>query len=608
MKVKAEKSTLGRVQLLDLEVDLELQQVWRDGQLLDLAKLSFSLLAVLIQNAPNTINKDELIRETWGNIVVSDETLSQRVRLLRLALGEDGQEPRYLASVRGQGYRLICPVLQNNPRGKNLLSQNPLIVFASLIFLGSLLTWLFLTNQEDPLNQENPYSIAVLPFSDLSADQSQQYFADGIQEELLSRIAGVAGLEVASRTSVEPYRITSLGLPEIANRIGVRYIMEGSVRFADNRVRVTIQLIEASKDRHLWAENYDRELSVENIFSIQDEIAVLVAETLRVNFPQSATTQKLSLPTDNLEAYNAYLLGRYYLYRSTSESLAQAEIFLTRAIALDSSFAEAHASLGSTYSFMGTNYGGRPPAEVYPQAKQATLRALALDGELAAAHSIYADILTWFDWNFDVAEQEYKRTLALDPNNTLGYALFLATQNRTSEAIELIDQKLLTAPNDPWVHANAGWRYLDDGQYERAISEALLTEGHQDTNAIIGFSLLESGQTESAISSFEKDLKENNRGPTQLSNLAVAYHKGARSEEADVLLNEIIQIDSESYVSPALIAAIYFAAGDSDTGFALLQKAYTQKAREMAFLQFTGMLDGYRNDLRYKELIQAVGF
>ncbi len=602
------KSSLGRVQLLDLEVDLERRLASRDGLPLDIANLSFSLLAVLIENAPNTISKDELIKATWGNVVVSDETLSQRVRLLRLALGEDGMEPRYVTSVRGQGYRLICPVTKIEPRATNVRPNKGIMALTSLVLLSVVLTWFYFSRQDGSLNQENPYSIAVLPFVDLSADQSQQYFADGMQEELLNRIAGVPGLDVVSRTSVEPYRGSALGLPDIADRIGVRYIIEGSVRYADNRLRVTIQLIEADFDRHLWAENYDRELSVENLFSIQDEIASLVAETLSRSLPENDIEQSPPLPTDNLEAYNAYLLGRYYLYQTTPESLAQAEIFLNRAIELDSDFAEAYTQLGWVYSFMGTEYGGRAPSEVYPLAKQAALRALALDGDIANAHALYADILTWYDWDFEVAAQEYAKAAELDPSNNLGYALFFATQNRNAEAIELIEQSLVNSPNDPWVHVNAGWRYLDADEYDKAISEAMLAEGHRDSNAVIGSALLNSGKIESAITVFEEDLHKSNRGISQLANLAVAYHKGARGEEADALLNEILQIAREKFVSPAKIAAIYFAAGDIDTGFSLLEDAYAQKTREMAFLQYLSMLDGHRDDPRYKQLVQAVGF
>jgi len=427
MTNEATDSPPRRFRVLDLEVDLVRETVSRGKQSIDLPELSFRLFAVLINHAPDRVSKDDLIREVWGDVVVGDEALAQRVRLLRQALGEDSQRPRYFSSVRGRGYRLMCdvkPISQLEGQDKTKFG----LISVALVSVIVAALWFFNAQQRElpPLPPAN--SIAVLPFADLSADQSYGYFADGMQEELLIRLTDIDGLNVSSRTSVEAYRSTNLGLPEIAEQLGVSAIIEGSIRIDADRVRITIQLINAETDQHLWAENFDRTLSVENIFSIQEEVANQIAQALELEYTQTHGPEPVQLPTDNLDAYSAYLLGRYHTFRQTPDDLALAITYLEQATTLDPEFAEAFAALGWTYSFLGTSYGNLPPRDVYPKAKEAALKALALDSDLADARTLYADILTWYDWDFEAAEREYRKTLELDPLNVLATHYSLAAR------------------------------------------------------------------------------------------------------------------------------------------------------------------------------------
>ncbi len=439
-----------RFRVLDLEVDLVRETVSRGKQPIDLPELSFRLFAVLINHAPDRVSKDDLIREVWGDVVVGDEALAQRVRLLRQALDEDSQKPRYFSSVRGRGYRLLCDV-QSIGASKEQEKTKSGLIGVAIVLVAAAVFWIFNAQQHDAPPEPSENSIAVLPFADLSADQSYGYFADGMQEELLTRLTDIGGLNVSSRTSVEVYRSTSLGLPVIAEQLGVSAIIEGSIRIDADRVRITVQLIEAETDQHLWADNFDRTLSVENIFSIQEEVANRIAQALELEYSRTLEPEPVQLPTDNLDAYSAYLLGRYHTFRQTADDLALAITYLEQATTLDPEFAEAFAALGWTYSFLGTSYGNLPPREVYPKAKEAALKALALDSDLADARTLYADILTWYDWDFDAAEREYRKTLELDPLNVLGYALFLTSQERHAEVIELIERRLQASPDDPYV-------------------------------------------------------------------------------------------------------------------------------------------------------------
>ncbi len=597
-----------RFRVDDLEIDLDSESVRRNGVLLDLPDLSFRLLATLVQRAPERVTKDELIREVWDEVVVSDETLAQRVRLLRQVLGEDSQNPRYFTSVRGRGYRLICKVDALPPKEQIASNRIRWVAFAGIAAAAVMAIWFGMHKPQDQAPSTVLNSIAVLPFTDLSADQGNRHFADGMQEELLTRLTQLDNLDVLSRTSVERYRTTNLDLPEIARQIGADAVIEGSVRIADGRVRITVQLIDAVTDRHIWAENFDRELSVANIIDIQEEVAGQIAAALRLEYKSRLATTQGRLPTDNLQAYEAYLLGRYHTFQQTPRDLEQAVTDLERATALDAQFAEAYASLGWAYSFLGTAYGRRAPRDAYPKARAAALRALALDGELADARTLYADILTWYDWDFVAAEREYERTMELDPLNVLGYALFLSTQRRHDQAIELIEKRVAANPNDPYVFVNAGWRYLNAGQTDRAIAAATRAQGHPDANSVLGFSSIAAGDIDRAITAFEADLDRFGSNPLQLSNLAYAYFKAGRRAEGKALLGELLATSADAYVSPALIAAVYFAAGDTDNGFAMLDQAVSVRAREVIFIQVSQMLAGYRQDPRYAALIRKIGF
>ena len=596
-----------RFRVLDLDVDLDRETVRRGNQSIDLPDLSFRLFAVLIRHAPDRVSKDDLIHEVWDDVVVGDETLAQRVRLLRQALDEDSQNPRYFSSVRGRGYRLICDVTPISEVAGRRKSR-PSLIGLALISVAVAAFWFFngLRLELPPMPSAN--SIAVLPFVDLSADQSYGYFADGMQEELLSRLTDIAGLTVSSRTSVEAYRSTNLSVPEIAGELGVGAIIEGSVRIDKDRVRITVQLIEAQTDQHLWADNFDRTLSVQSIFSIQEEVASQIAEALELEYRENSEPGPIQLPTGSLDAYSAYLLGRYHTFRQTRDDLELGVTYLERATTLDPDFAEAYAALGWTYSFLGTNYGNLPPREAYPKAKEAALNALALDSNLSDARTLYADILTWYDWDFEAAEREYRKTMELDPLNVLGYALFLTTQERHAEAIEMIERRVQAQPDDPYVRVNAAWRYFAARQYERAIEEAELAGDHPDARAVLGWAWLWTGDIQRAIGFFEADIENRGRLPGQLSSLAVAYYKSGHQEKAQELLAELEAISVTEFISPALLSEVYFAAGDADSGFISLQQAVDVRVRDVIFLRVNHLLDSWRDDPRYLELLRSVGF
>lgn len=596
----------SRLRVADLIVDLDRLNVVRDGIAIDLPDLSFRLLAALIRHAPERVDKDQLIAEVWDGVVVSDETLTQRVSLLRRALGETSQQPRYILAIRGRGYRLIPDVSVVAKRPAKRVVKLTLGAALILLVLVVPIRWSINSDSHTSDSTATAASLAVLPFRDMSEGRDQQFFADGMHEELLRRLSAIDNLALISRTSVEPYRQSDLSLPEIARRLGAGTVIEGSVRIDNGRLRVTVQLINAASDEHVWSESYDSELSVQSIFEVQEDVADQIAGVLQLQYVDKRPAT-VALPTNNIDAYNLYWLGRYHTFRQTPVDLSLAVELLERAIALDSQFAEAWATLGWAYSFQGTAYGRQRPHDVYPKAKEAALRAIALDARLADAHSLYADILTWYDWDFAAAEQEYLRTMELDPLNVLGYALFLSTQRRHGEAIQLIERRLAASPEDSYVLINAGWRYFHAAQFDKAIASAEASMQHADAGTLLGWSLLGSGKVDQAIRVFESDIDSAGRDSRRIANLAAANFYAGRHVEARNLLVELKDKASEHYISPAIFASLHFSAGESNEAFAKLNEALAQHDRELIFLPVALSIAGYRDDPRYEELIRKIG-
>ena len=606
--LKSEKANpSNHLRILDIDIETTSGTVWREDEVIDLPDLSFRLLMALASKAPELVSKDELIAEVWGDVIVSDETLMQRVRLLRQALGEDSQNPRYIVSVRGRGYRLAAPVQTTASRAgstpRRYIWRWQFGAAIGVVVLAILGVTIGIQGEPHPPAIR---TLAVLPFDDLSEDKRFGFFADGMQEELLARLAGLDEVSVLSRTSVERFRDTTDSIPDISRSLDADGIIEGSVRLSDNRLRITVQLIDGQADRHLWAESYDEELTVDNVFAIQERVANSIAEALRAEY-QRQQTVAMGLPTTDVEAYNLYLLGRYQTFRQTPENLDLAVQYLERAVERDADFAEAYAALGWAYAFQGTGYGRSDPGTVFPLARKAAVRALELDNQMADAHSLYADILTWYDWDFELAEIEYRRAMALDPTNVLGYALFLSSQSRHDESIELVEARLAAAPDDDYIKINAGWNYLRAGRYSDAIDVAERAQDHPDVASLLGFGYLYTGEITAALAAFEEDIRRQGRGQTQLGNLAYAYFRADQPTKAQAILDELEGQAETRFVSPSMLASIYFAASNETRGYELLESAVEVRERGAIFLNVSSSLAGQRRDPRFISILKRIG-
>jgi TolB-like protein/DNA-binding winged helix-turn-helix (wHTH) protein len=456
------------------------QQLLRDGKEIPLPRLSFDLLLTLIRAAPNTVTLDELMERVWPGLVVSPETVTQRVKLLRDALGDDSRAARYIGLVRGRGYRLLVPALagmgqdraqadSKGGRGKALLLGALLLAVAALaLYQGA--------HDRPPVTapQLHEASLAVLPFATLSpAAQAQDYFAAGIHDDLLTRLAQVDALKVISRSSVLEYRDSRKNLRQIAHELGVANVLEGSVQQVDNRVRINVQLIEAASDTHLWAQTYDRELTVANLLDIQADIAGAIAHALQIKLLPALAIEPTA--TTDLDAYSAYLVGNGYRLRWLDEGdqalLPVAEDHYRRAIGLDPGFALAYAALARGLAEIYWQIPGRRNSALLEEARTAAERALQLVPDLAEAHLALG---TYHYYGF----RDYARALeeiALAERRMSGNADILATKSyilrrlgRLDDYVSALTRARQLAPRDPDYLGGLAWGLMLQQRYDES--------------------------------------------------------------------------------------------------------------------------------------------
>lgn len=597
----------------DLRVDAKRGNVTRNAVELALPELSFRLLLALVKAAPNRVAKDQLIAEVWAGGVVSDETLTQRVRLLRQALGDSLKQPRYIAAVRNFGYRLVAPVTAGQSEPNLEVPSVPthrrhwLIAACLLSLLVAVAAMLYQPSIPDS-GSVRGRSIAVLPLRNLNADVGQEYLVDGIHYELINRLSRLDGLSVVSRTSVLPYVESGLKSSEIAEQLRVDFLLEGDVQRSGDRLRVHVQLIDGANDRNVWSQVFERNFSMQSLFEIQSTVAENLASALQLEISGTDRSKLVRLPTTDLANYDRFLLGRHHVYKLSSQDLAIAVGLLEQVVSKDPAYAQAWAALGRAYAFQASGYADVMPVDIYPKALAASQQALQLNPNLADAHSLQADLLAWYEWDWLAAEKAYQTTMALDPGNVAGYALFQSVLTRHEAAVTLITSLTARYPNDSFYRINSAWRYLNARQYGEALREAERSVGRPDALSIRGWALLGLNDVEGAVAAFERDLAVRPNSPIAQSNLAIAQIRAGRVEQGRAWLAQLLEAVEVRYVQATSIAALYFALGEADHGFAWLQRAKNERDRGIIFLQVDHAYDGYRDDQRYRELLEDLGF
>jgi serine/threonine-protein kinase len=457
-------------------------------------------------------------------------------------------------------------------------------------------------------DQPRPRSVAVLPFVNLSADPDNEYFADGITEDVIAQLAKIRALDVISRTSVMPFKGRHQGLREIAAKLQVATVLEGSVRRAGDRVRIVAQLIDAATDQHLWAETYDRQLT--DIFAIQSEVALRIAAALKAELSPDERARIGKEPTNDVRAYQLYLKGRQSFIRYSEEGMHEAIQYFEQAIARDPRYALAYASVAMAFTELG-EVGALDPDEAYPRAKAAAAKALALDPELADAHLTVAFGKVVYDFDWAGAEQGFKRALELSPNNADAYDLY----GRLCSALERYDEALAMQQRanqlDPLAHpVDVATAFLRAGRQDEALEAAhgaiALDRVSARAHSTLGWTLLRSNRVDEGLAELEGAVKLSPGNTLWLAQLGQAYALAGRADKAAEVLSALEEQSRKQYVSPYHLAYVYTGLGQQDRAMDCLERAYEQRAGAIYGIKGSFLFAPLRSHPRFEALLRRM--
>jgi len=478
----------------------------------------------------------------------------------------------------------------------------PAIVFITLIVAGVIVLRMLSQKQA---------SIAVLPFADLSPQKDQEYLCDGMTDEIIAKLSKLKEWKVMNRTSVMQYKNSGKSVKEIGRELDVTTILEGSIRKEKDDIRVTVELINVKDGFQIWSDIYNKKL--ERVFVIQSDVAENIVKALKMKLSPKEKAKLQKKPTDNLEAYDLYLQGRYFWSKRTEEGLKRGIEYFRDAVDKDPGYAQAYIGLAESYVLL-PHYGPFLPKATYPKAKKAALKALEIDNTLTGAHATMATILFEYELDWEGAEREYRRAIELNPGYATAhhwYALFLMKMARFDEAIKEIKRALKLDPLSLVINRNVGRIFYYAGKFNQAI-EALqktleMDQNFSYTHSIIGRIYLQNSLYDEALSELQKEKSIlGDLNPLIEPGIGIAYVKIGKRDKAQELLDYLIERSKEEYVPPSTLAGLCFALGENDQGFKWMEKAYEERGFWLTFIKVSHAYDSVRQDPRFKELLKKM--
>jgi TolB-like protein/DNA-binding winged helix-turn-helix (wHTH) protein/Flp pilus assembly protein TadD len=611
------------------EVDVPAGELRKNGLKLKLQEQPFQVLCMLLEHPGEVVTREELRSRLWpaDTFVDFDHGLNAAVKRLRDALGDDPNNPRYVETLARRGYRFLVPLqgqaVTPSPAVPTPVLPAPITIPAAkrrtlaiggpvfLVVAVTVLWWLVAHRFVSPSGVAPIRAIAVLPLDNLSGDPAQEYFADGITDVLITELGRVSALRVISRQSVMRYKGSKKPLPEIARELGVEALIEGSVVRDGHRVAVTANLIDASSEKHIWSERYDRNLG--DILTVQSDFAQAIAREVQVKLTPSERVRLASRNTVNAEAYELYLNGLYFSGKATEEGRKQAIQYFERAIEIDPNDALAYAGIAGSYAPLGY-YGFVSPAESDSKTVWAATKALELDDTLAEAHSALGLARSVHEWDWLTGEREIRRAIELNPGNAGAhnlYAQILMMTGRTQESAAESKEARKLDPLSPVTYALWAERLVWSREYDQAIEECQKAIELDPTYPVarlrLGVAYEAKGKYEKAIAELESARELSGRAPYFLRSLGHAYATAGRKGQAQQLLQELREDSAKRYVSPFAFALIYTGLGEKEQAFDWLEKAYQQRDPSLSTIGGDPRLDPLRADPRFQNLLRRVG-
>jgi TolB-like protein/DNA-binding winged helix-turn-helix (wHTH) protein len=610
-----------RVRFGVFELDTRSGELRKAGIRIRLQDQPFKVLVALLERPGGVVTREELKRRIWPEDSFGDfdHAVNVAVAKLRTALGDAADIPRFVETLPRRGYRFIAPVDGLAPTATRSLIVRwiGLGAVAALLLLAALVGF-NVGGWRDRISMGGTKpisSIAVLPLANLSNNPDQDYFADGMTEELTTNLAKIGALRVISRTSTMRYKGTKKSAPEIARELNVDGIIEGSVERSDNRVRITAQLIHAPSDTHLWADSYERDLG--DALALQDEVARAIASEIKVTLTPEEQVRLTSARPVDPEAQDFYLKGRYYWNKRTPETLKKSLEYFQQAVDKDPGYALAYSGLADSYLMLQAGYYQvLSPKEAIPKAEAAAKKALELDATLADAHTSLAWSRFAWDWDWRGAEQEFKRAIELNPsyaNAHHWYATYLFGMGRYPEAIaedrkaESLDPLSIVISVDVAMEALRPARMYDQ-EMEQCRKTLEMEPNFPSAHACLSDSYAHKRMYNEAIAEMQKAIDLSGGSVFWVSLLGYTYAMAGRPDEARKILNELKARSNREFVSAQDFAYIYTGLGDKDQAYVWFEKAYEERSDVILNLNADPDFESLRSDPRFQELLRRLNF
>ena len=621
------------------EVSLQSGEVRKAGLKIRVQQQPMKLLEILLERPGEVVTREELRSRVWPDESLGDfdQALNIAVAKLRSALGDSAENPRFIETLPKVGYRFIAEVSVVDayvrskkpesvaedlpatepahklqvaasavvPQRRRWTTRRVIVALALVVSLPILSVLLIHPRGRPPMGI---HSLAVLPLDNLSGDASQNYFADGMTDELITDLAQISALRVISRTSVMVYKGARKPLPQIARELNVDAVVEGTVLRSGDQVRITAQLIEASTDKHLWSQSYEGELR--DTLALQNRVAGAIADQIRINLTPQEQAALKNVKVVNPEAYESYLKGRYFWNKRTADSLRAALAYFKQAIEEDPNYAQAYSGLADTYALLGDwEYGVLAPNEAYPKAKAAAIKALELDNTLSEAHTSLAFSSDVFDWDWESAEREFRRAIELNPGYATAhhwYAWHLSEMGRNSEAVAEMRKAENLDPLSLIISADIAEillvAHLNDEAIEQGRKTVVMDPNFAIGHYELGQAFVQKHSYNEAIAEFHKAIELSGGSVPCTSNLAYAYAVSNKRNEAVRILKDL---KTRSTGNASEIALMYVGLGDKDQAMKWLEKAYEEHFNPSILLR--PAFDPLRSDPHFQNLVHRIG-
>jgi TolB-like protein/DNA-binding winged helix-turn-helix (wHTH) protein/Tfp pilus assembly protein PilF len=629
------------------EISFQSGEVRKAGLRIRVQQQPMKLLEILLEHPGEVVTREELRSRVWLNESFGDfdQALNIAIGKLRSALEDSAENPRFIETIPKRGYRFIAYVsvldagarlkrpessagdlpgsqekktepghklqgagLAVAPKRRLWLTHGVIGALALVVSLSILSVWLFRSRGGASAGIR---SLAVLPLENLSGDASQNYFADGMTDELITDLAQISALRVISRTSVMVYKGARKPLPQIARELNVDAVVEGTVHHSGDHVRITAQLIEASTDKHLWSQSYEGELR--DTLALQNRVASAIADQIRINLTPREQAELKSAKAVNPEAYESYLKGRYFWNKRTADGLKAALAYFNQAIEEDPQYAQAYSGLADTYALSGDwQYGVMRFKEALPKAKAAAIKALELDSSLSEAHTSLGYSLRAFDWDFDSAGKEFQRAIELNPGYATAHhwnAMNLGLLGRPKEALVEMRKAESLDPLSLIINADLAEFLLLSHSYDESVEQGRKIIEMDSTFAIghkqLGDAYLLKQMDKEAVAELQEAVRLSGGSPICIADLARAYVASGKMNEAAKLLSDLKKSSNASFTNAPHIAMIYASMGDNDQAMHWLERAYEERFNPSILLR--SGFDPLRSDPRFEEFMRRIG-